>query len=159
MATSQTQPRTGEPMTSRPAVLLGLLGHHAMDLMREALSDCGLKPRQMEILEFLVHQDQVGQRELGDTLAIDHSILVTMLNPLESEGLIERRRSCTDRRRHFVMLTEAGRRRYAEAAARIEGVEQQLLGRLPAADRVRLAELLTALAAGELPAHGSDCEA
>ncbi|HYM81594.1 MAG TPA: MarR family winged helix-turn-helix transcriptional regulator, partial [Candidatus Limnocylindria bacterium] len=47
------------------------------------------------------------QRELGETMAIDHSILVTMLNPLEADGLIERKRSGTDRRRHVVTVTPA----------------------------------------------------
>ena len=35
-------------------------------------------------------------------MEIDPSILVTLLNPLEAEGLLSRERAELDRRRHFV---------------------------------------------------------
>jgi DNA-binding MarR family transcriptional regulator len=161
MATSQTPPLTDEQPTlaSRPSVLLAILGEHAMQRTREALGEYGLKPRQLEILELLAREGEVGQRELGDTLKIDHSILVTMLNPMESEGLVERRRSCTDRRRHIVSLTDAGRDRFAQASASIDRAEEQLLGILPADDLRQLSELLARLGAAAGVPHGEACDA
>jgi DNA-binding MarR family transcriptional regulator len=148
-----------ESLVGHPILLLVMLGQHTTQGVRAALSRHGLKPRQVQILGFLAQHEQVGQRELGDTLAIDHSILVTMLNPLESEGLIERRRSYSDRRRHVVTLTPAGARRHAEALASIDSAEQELLARLSPADRDRLSELLAVLAAGIQAQSGNDvCE-
>ena len=43
-----------------------------------------------------------GQRELGEVMETDPSILVTLLNPLEAEGLLSRQRAEHDRRRHLV---------------------------------------------------------
>jgi DNA-binding MarR family transcriptional regulator len=159
MALSSAQAANDQPSTlaTSPIVLLVMAGQHAAERVRSALSRHELKPRQLQILELLAHEDAVGQRELGDRLATDHSILVTMLNPLEEAGLIERRRSCTDRRRHVVSLTAAGRRRHAEAVAHILAVEQELLGELSAADRSRLAELLQVLAADVTPENGDEC--
>jgi DNA-binding MarR family transcriptional regulator len=147
-----------ESLVGHPILLLVMLGQYTTQEVRAALSRHGLKPRQVQILGFLAHHEQVGQRELGDTLAIDHSILVTMLNPLESEGLIERRRSCSDRRRHVVTLTPAGARRHAEALASIDRAEQELLAQLSAEDRARLSELLAVLASGLGAQNGDeDC--
>jgi DNA-binding MarR family transcriptional regulator len=147
-----------ESLVGHPILLLVMLGQYSTQGVRAALSRHGLKPRQVQILGFLAQHEQVGQRELGDTLAIDHSILVTMLNPLESEGLIERRRSCSDRRRHVVTLTPAGARRHAEALASIDRAEQELLARLSPEDRGRLSELLAAVAAGVQAQSGDeDC--
>jgi DNA-binding MarR family transcriptional regulator len=161
MGTPEAPPQfeLDDSLVGHPILLLVMLGQHTTQGVRAALSRHGLKPRQVQILGFLAQHEQVGQRELGDKLAIDHSILVTMLNPLESEGLIERRRSGSDRRRHVVTLTPAGARRHAEALASIDSAEQELLARLSPADRDRLSELLTVLAAGIQAQSGDDgCE-
>jgi DNA-binding MarR family transcriptional regulator len=162
MGTPEAPPQLAldESLVGHPILLLVMLGQHATQGVRAALNRYGLKPRQVQILGFLAQHEQVGQRELGDTLAIDHSILVTMLNPLESEGLIERHRSCSDRRRHVVTLTPAGARRHAEALASIDSAEQELLARLTPEDRDRLSELLAVVVAGVQAPPGDDgCEA
>ena len=159
MATSaaQTAIDSQPALANSPLVLLVMAGQHATERVRSTLAEHDLKPRQLQILELLAHEETVGQRELGDRLATDHSILVTMLNPLEQAGLIERRRSCNDRRRHVVSLTAAGRRRHVEVVAHLRSLEQELLAELSTDDRVRLAEMLQPLAAGATPEHGDDC--
>jgi DNA-binding MarR family transcriptional regulator len=161
MGTPEAPPQVelDQSLAGHPILLLVMLGQHATQGVRAALGSHGLKPRQLQILGFLAQHEQVGQRELGDTLAIDHSILVTMLNPLESEGLIERHRSFSDRRRHVVTLTLAGARRHAEAVASIDSAEQALLARLAPEDRDRLSELLAmVLAVVQAPSGDDDCE-
>jgi DNA-binding MarR family transcriptional regulator len=154
MATEQAQPNALEQMASRPSLLLAVLGQRAIERIREALSAYGLKPRQLQVLEFLTVHADVGQRELGERLMIDHSILVTLLNPLESEGLIERKRSCSDRRRHNVSITESGRVRQLEATARVARLEEEILEALPPERREQLAELLwTLMAASQAQAE------
>jgi len=56
---------------------------------------------------------------------------VALLNGLEDEGLIERRRSPEDRRKHIVSITTAGRRRLGEIELVAAELEQRLLGLKP----------------------------
>jgi DNA-binding MarR family transcriptional regulator len=144
-------------LMAHPSLLLAMLGQQAIHRIRDALIAYGLKPRQLQVLEFLAGQEAVGQRELGEQLSIDHSVLVTMLNPLEADGLIERRRSCTDRRRHNVSITATGRKRQAEASAAIARLEEQILDPLPRQSRQQLGDLLwTLMAAAQAPPE--DCD-
>jgi DNA-binding MarR family transcriptional regulator len=166
MATQDAPAATDEAQASgyfdrrligHPSLMLAVLGQQAIHRIRDELSEHGLKPRQLQVLEFLAERDAVGQRELGEQLLIDHSILVTMLNPLEAEGLIERRRSCTDRRRHNVSITTAGRKRQSEASASVGRLEEQILEALPEQGRRQLAELLWTLMSAAQQQHGEEC--
>jgi DNA-binding MarR family transcriptional regulator len=145
---------------SSAGFLLALLGQQTTRRLREALTAHDLKPRQFLILDLLAEQGPIGQREFGETLAIDHSILVTMLNPLEADGLIERKRSCSDRRRHVVSITAAGKRRLASAARAQRQTEDGLFAGLTDEQRDQLRELLIALrdANGAEPADEGDCD-
>jgi DNA-binding MarR family transcriptional regulator len=134
-----------EELGSSAGFLLALLGREATRGLRDALTEHDLKPRQFQILDVLADRGPVGQRELGDITAIDHSILVTILNPLEADGLIERKRSDTDRRRHVVSVTPAGKRRLAGAAQGQRDAEDALFAGLTEQQRDQLRTLLIAL--------------
>jgi DNA-binding MarR family transcriptional regulator len=146
---ASTAPQVGgsavEELGSNPGFLLALLGQDAMRRLRDALTDHDLKPRQFQILDLLADRGPIGQRELGEITAIDHSILVTMLNPLEADRLIERKRSGTDRRRHVVSVTPAGKRRLASAAQAQREAEDALFAGLTEQQRDQLGSLLIAL--------------
>jgi DNA-binding MarR family transcriptional regulator len=143
-----TAPRAGgkalKELGSSTGFLLALLGQEAMHRLRAALTTHDLKPRQFQILDLLAERGPIGQRELGEAMAIDHSILVTMLNPLEADGLIERKRSDTDRRRHVVTMMPAGKRRLASAARAQRDAEDTLFAGLSEQQRDQLRELLIA---------------
>jgi DNA-binding MarR family transcriptional regulator len=147
-----------EELGSSNGFLLALLGQDAMRRLRDALTAHDLKPRQFQILDLLADNGPIGQRELGETMAIDHSILVTMLNPLEADGLIERKRSGTDRRRHVVTVTPAGKRHLAKAAQAQREAEDALFAGLTEQQREQLRELLIALRdANRIEPAGDDC--
>jgi DNA-binding MarR family transcriptional regulator len=78
-------------------------------------------------------------------MEIDPSILVTLLNPLEAEGLLSRRRDPVDRRRHLVTLTARGSRRWVAAAQAQREAEDELFAGLDERQREELRVLLTAL--------------
>jgi DNA-binding MarR family transcriptional regulator len=143
---------------SSAGFLLALLGQQTTRRLRDALTAHDLKPRQFLILDLLTERGPIGQREFGETMAIDHSILVTMLNPLEAGGLIERKRSGTDRRRHVVTITPAGKRRLASAAQAQREAEDALFAGLTEQQRDQLRDLLITLrdANGTEPDEG-DC--
>jgi DNA-binding MarR family transcriptional regulator len=148
-----------EELGSNTGFLLALLGQEAMRRLRDALTDHDLKPRQFQILDLLADRGPIGQRELGEIMAIDHSILVTMLNPLEADGLIERKRSGTDRRRHVVSVTPAGKRRLATATQAQREAENALFAGLTDQQRDQLRSLLIALrdSSHTEPAADDDC--
>ena len=142
-----------ERLTS-PGLLLALLGQDAMRRLRAAHTATGLSPRQFQLLALLHDGGPLGQRELGEAMGVDPSILVTMLNPLEDSGYLTRRRDPTDRRRHIVLLTSAGSRQLTKAARAQDEAEDALFAGLDDDQREQLRQLLVAL---RLSIAAGDC--
>lgn len=134
-----------EGRCASPGLLLALLGHYAMRRLREAHTAHELSPRQFQLLGLLHDRGPTGQRELGQAMEIDPSILVTLLNPLEAAGLLSRQRDTVDRRRHLVKLTAKGERRLAAAAEAQRMAEEELFAGLDQDQREQLRVLLVAL--------------
>jgi DNA-binding MarR family transcriptional regulator len=88
----------------------------------------GMKTRHAIALTLLRDFGERAQSELPQALGIDATGVVALLNDLESEGLVERRRSHEDRRKHNVLITPAGRRRLAEIEQVTSRLEQRILG-------------------------------
>ena len=132
---------------SSPGLLLALLGQDAMRQLRAAHTDVGISPRQFHLLGLLHDSGPMSQSELGETMGIDPSVLVTMLNPLEERGLVRRRRDAADRRRHIVLLTAAGTRQLTRAARAQREAEDVLFAGLDSDQREQLRQLLIALGA------------
>jgi DNA-binding MarR family transcriptional regulator len=133
---------------SSPGLLLALLGHEAMRRLRAAHTAHNLKPRQFQILGLLHDHGALAQRELMQTMDVDPSILVTLLNPLEADGLVTRERDPHDRRRHLVTLTRAGERHLTSAARAQKDTENQLFACLDDDQREQLRGLLIAMRDG-----------
>src|SRR3981081_2257113 len=88
------------------------------------LSPLGLRPRPLVALTVLRGREGITQQALSVTLEMDGTNIVGLLNELEAEDLIERRRSPEDRRRHVVALTDGGAKRLAEAECALVAVEE-----------------------------------
>ncbi|MFL5871371.1 MAG: MarR family winged helix-turn-helix transcriptional regulator [Solirubrobacterales bacterium] len=103
----------------------------------------GMRLKPFITLDYLRGQgDGVTQQGLGQTLHLDANNCVILLNDLESDGYVERRRDPADRRRHIVEMTDAGRRALEEAEVKLETVEDDVLGNLSQAERSQLRDLL-----------------
>ncbi len=133
---------------SRPGLLLALLGHEAMRRLRAAHTAHNLKPRQFQILGLLHDNGGMAQGELMREMDVDPSILVTLLNPLEADGLVSRERDPANRRRHLVTLTAAGERALDNASRAQKETEDQLFASLDDEQRELLGALLIALRDG-----------
>ncbi len=167
--TSPTRPTKAAPASildehrSSPGLLLALLGQEAMRRLRAAHTAHNLKPRQFQILGLLHDHGGLAQRELIQTMGVDPSILVTLLNPLEADGLVTRQRDPDDRRRHLVTLTPAGRRHLGSAGRAQKHTEDDLFASLDDDQREQLGALLLVLrdglAADPESACSSDAEA
>jgi len=91
------------------------------------------------------------QSAIADALAVDPSRLVSLLDSLESRGLVARQRDPQDRRRHVVTITEAGTRELARLRAIVRRFEDEFFAPLDREERVLLHPLLVALAAQNDP--------
>jgi DNA-binding MarR family transcriptional regulator len=124
-------------------VLLATRGQEALRVLTSAYARVGLKPRQVQAVVLLAERGGMTQRELGEVMAVDPSILVGLLNPLEEEGLISRQRDACDRRRHNILLTRKGRQRVAEVEREQAAAEDAYFAELEAGERDQLRELLS----------------
>ncbi|MBO2459911.1 MarR family winged helix-turn-helix transcriptional regulator [Actinomadura violacea] len=141
-ATSSSSAALLDEHRDSPGLMLALLGHEAMRRLRDAHTANGLTPRQFHILGLLHDRGPLAQTDLAAETDTAASVLVTQLNPLDADGLITRTRDPRDRRRHLVVLTEAGRQRLQAAAAAQQEVEDDLFRSLTDAQRSRLTRLL-----------------
>ena len=126
----------------RSAALLAHLARRMRLRAESALTPLGLRPRHLVALTVLRDGGRSTQQALSTTLQIDSTNLVGLLNELEADKLIERRRSSEDRRRHTVELTTAGAKRLTEAEFALAAVEDEVLGRLDDEQRETLYRLL-----------------
>jgi DNA-binding MarR family transcriptional regulator len=119
------------------------------------LAPFGLRPRHFLALSVLREQHGSSQQALAGSLQMDRTNVVGLLNELEDEGLIERRRAAEDRRRHVVVLTKRGLDRLAKADLALATVEGDVLSGLSAKERQTLYDLLQKANAE----HAVDCGA
>lgn len=141
---AQSLPATGL------AYLLSQLGHHAAARFARELAALELTPQQVGILRLLVADEApYTQRALCEHLGVFPSRLVTLLDQLEAQGLVERQPHPTDRRSNVLHATEAGHARFARAAAVSDGLDESLASALSGAERAELLRLLSVIAAQE----------
>jgi DNA-binding MarR family transcriptional regulator len=142
------------PVIDQPVPLSGpLLDHLARRLrMRgeSVLAPLGLRPRHLVALTVLRDRNGCSQQALATTLEMDGTNIVGLLNELEADELIERRRSPEDRRRHIVELTDAGARRLAKTEFALAAAEDEVLGALDRSQRETLYGLLQRAATGDV---------
>lgn len=103
----------------------------------------GMHLRLLMALSYLRDHDPAPQQELVDALCMDANNVVLLLNELEEQSYVARRRDPHDRRRHLVELTDAGRRALADAESAQEQIEDDVLQALDQSERATLWELLT----------------
>jgi DNA-binding MarR family transcriptional regulator len=144
--------------------LLAQLGRAITRRYRSAMAPIGLNPRETYVLVHLRETGQISQQALGCTLEIDASNLVVLLNDLEVEGLISRRRDPEDRRRHVVEVSAAGAELVDRVMEAKGQVEDHFFGALDEEERDVLSGLLARVAQGadiswEAPeAPDEDCQ-
>ena len=125
-----------------PCLLLAHLGRVAKRRFAEALEPTGLSAPEAFALMRLRDLGPISQQELAETLALDPSKLVAVLNELEGHGLAERRRDPGDRRRHIVEISASGGDRLAEVEQAMAAVEEQFFSALAPDERRQLQALL-----------------
>ena len=128
------------------AFLLAQVGAHSAFRFAERLAPLQVTPAHAGILRVLDQADGLSQQALGEKLRVFPSRLVELLDGLEERGLVERRASPTDRRRHALYLTEKGRK-MLQQIDRVAGEHQDALcTALTEPEQAQLAALLRRIA-------------
>jgi MarR family 2-MHQ and catechol resistance regulon transcriptional repressor len=78
------------------------------------LSKFGLTESQFNVLDALYHLGPLSQKELGFKLLKSGGNITMVIDNLEKNAYVERRRSTEDRRIFFVHLTKKGKKRLEE---------------------------------------------
>jgi len=148
--------RVPREFVTSPSFLAKRVGMMAKHKTIDAFEEADAVPFAYGVLAVLAQGACATQAAIADALAYDRSYLVGLLDELESDGLIERRRDTKDRRRHVVTLTDAGARELDRLRTVVRGVDADLLAPLDDAERETLQGLLAKLAAAHDPRYDVD---
>ena len=139
--------------TDLPAsVLIARVARLVRSRLDVALGPSELRQRQLVALSYLRDHGPARQQALAQSLCMDASSLVCLLNDLEDRDLIARRRDREDRRRGILELTDHGREALAEIDAALAGIDAEILSDLDESERADLRALLGRLSGVGLPA-------
>lgn len=120
---------TGSPLVGEWRELMARHARVTEALERELQRKHGLSVTEFEALQRLAENDHQGCRlqQLVDNVHMSQSALSRLISRLTDEGLVERRHCSEDRRGVYASLTEAGRKRLAEAEpTHVEVLERTL---------------------------------
>ena len=123
------------------AFLLAQLGSHAADRFGERIKGLGVAPRHAGILRIIARTPSCNQRALAKRLGVLPSRMVILLDELTEKGLVERKRSTTDRRHSEIVLTKRGQRMLEKLSRLAADHETDLCAALTPKEREQLAEL------------------
>lgn len=139
------------------AAMIVPLGRALLAAERPVLEEHGLTMWAYAVLLALNEGPARGQGVLAQEIGADKTRIIAVLDDLQSRGLIERHPDPSDRRARLLALTPAGRYLRNAAQADIQASEDQLLTRIPPADRQGFLNTLIALmqpGSLEVPAAG-----
>jgi DNA-binding MarR family transcriptional regulator len=128
------------------AFLLSQLGFESSRLWRERLAPRGLGAREALLLFRVANDAGQPQHALARSLGVSPSLIVSVVDALAKQGLIERRALEHDRRTRALHVTAKGRRVVAELVEEAAAHEDQVCAGLRPAERKQLAELLGRIA-------------
>ncbi len=127
------------------------LGELVLARAEAALAPLDLKPLDYDTLICILEGHGMSQQDLSRRLGLYAPKMVGLLDGLEQRGLVERKVSVSDRRRHEIVLTASGRALLDKAAAIGAALEEELFGALSEADKARFIAMVQRLEAGADP--------
>jgi DNA-binding MarR family transcriptional regulator len=116
---------------------------HAM--ANEALAPLDLHIKEYAVLNVLHATGAMSQQALGETLGVDRTTMVAVMDALDRKQLVERTRNPEDRRAYALAITDAGVEVRARARRLLVAAERKLLASFSPAEAEQLRELLRRL--------------
>jgi DNA-binding MarR family transcriptional regulator len=148
------------PEPERPVdlgLLPGLIGYHLRKAQLAVFQDFAravgageISPGQFGALMVVERNPGLSQTRLGQTLGIDRSTLVAVIDRLESRGLVERADAPHDRRSYALYISNAGRLLLRDLVERVRAHDAHIAGDLDAGEKALLIGLLRRIRRPEL---------
>ena len=148
---TKTAPRLPAELVASSLFLLKRLGFAAKARSMDEYERFGLNPYHHGILALLEGSAPETQAEIADALGYDRGTLVGLLDELEEQKLVERKRDPDDRRRQLVRITTDGKRALAKLRSLSKRLEDEFLAPLDVEQREQLHALLLVLAGRHEP--------
>lgn len=143
---------TEQSSTADPREVLGYLLKHATAKLAAAtdaaLEPLGIDGKDYGALRVLAHREPTSQLEVAQTLGIDRTTMVALLDVLERKGIVTRRPDPADRRRNVVELTEKGVQTYEAAEVAHDEAERAFLADVSPTAAAQLRRTLRTLLEG-----------
>ena len=140
-------------LVSSTAFLLARVGVAIKMRVIDELEQVGCGVYEYGVLAMLGEGAQETQAAIADGLGVDRSQLVHVLDTLEEDGLIVRKRDPNDRRRHTVSITAEGKSRLVTLRSTVKRIEQSVLEPLDEESRKALHEALHRVACNYDPRY------
>jgi DNA-binding MarR family transcriptional regulator len=112
------------------------------DRANEVIGPGRLTIKHFSCLTVIADEGRLSQACLCERLRVDRTTMVAVVDDLEAEGLIDRKRNPDDRRAYALEATDAGRAWIAEKRGELLTAQDELLAPLSAAERRALVSSL-----------------
>lgn len=111
--------------------------------------------RYFAVLMFLKHNKSCCQQVVCDSLLIDKTAMVKVLDYLTKAGLIERKTNPKDRREHFIVLSKKGEKQTNEIIKAVSRIEQKAFDNVSKSDELIFKKVLQTIGTNlkEIPAN------
>jgi len=149
---ARQSPRADFLIAERPGYLLHKAGLVLVEDAEKALAGVGMRIRYFFVLAALAGGPELSQQDLSRLLNLDPTTVVTVIDEMERNEHVERRRNPADRRRYNLILTDSGREALATADRVASEVETEFFGALEDGEREALRGMLGRLLEGRWPA-------
>lgn len=142
-----------------PSFQLERLRRRTREGVEAALQTQRTTLREYWVLTCLVAETASSQSALSETLAIDASDMVRLLDSLESRHWVKRERDSKDRRRQIIASTKKGVKAHKELAVLVANAEDEALDESTNKQLKHLRKLATAIIAADAPADAESRDA
>jgi len=134
-------------LSGRAGFLLAQAHMSARRRADAALAAVGLTAKSFAALATVIGDGPISQRRLSERIRMDQGSMVAVIDGLEAEGHVVRRRNPADRREYALHATAKGRSLYARADRGLVEADNETLRTLDAAERRKLTDLLARVTA------------
>ncbi len=128
-------------LINRPGALLTIAARTGKELAKPRLRPPCLTVQRCGVLSLRAEGPTV-QQGLGEQLGIDRTTVVELIDELERQGVVERRRNPADRRSYALHLTAKGRSVQKRASRAFDEAAAEYFAPLAPAEQKALADML-----------------
>lgn len=140
------RPGIGE-LDQRIPFLLSQLGTYMADDFKRRLAPLGVHPRMNAVLVALAANDGLSQRQLSTRLGVHRNVMVSLIDTLEQQGLVQRKPCPHDRRAFAVTLTGKARELLPALDEHSHTMEDEVTSALTPDERAALLDMLQRVSA------------